>query len=127
MRAVGRRGDNGKATLQRPCQHNLSGRCLQALRNGLYHRVLQHFAVTQRHIRGNGNIMFACERNHFFVLQVGMQFDLIGRNPVAAHGIDGFTHQRNGEIGYADLAGQALLLCLCQCAHEFSDRYGVAR
>ncbi|MNR62492.1 hypothetical protein D3C85_1845340 [compost metagenome] len=58
------------------------------------------------------------------VLQVGVQFNLVGGDDTFTDHFDGLAQQVNGEVGHTDLAGQALDLGFSQCVHEFTDRHG---
>ncbi|MCY1441107.1 hypothetical protein D9M71_574100 [compost metagenome] len=61
------------------------------------------------------------EVHQFAVLQVRVQLDLVGGDGVFADHLDGLAQQVDGEVGHADLPGQALFLSFGQGAHEFAD------
>jgi len=61
------------------------------------------------------------------VLQVGVQFDLVGSDVLGAHGCDGLLHQVDGEVGNTNLARQAHAFGFQQLPHELGDGHLVFR
>jgi hypothetical protein len=82
---------------------------LQAFGNLPDHRILEHFAIGQGHVRGDLDALALRELDHFAVLQVRVQFDLVSGDVLGADGGDGLFHQVDGEVRYPDLPGQAQL------------------
>ena len=68
-----------------------------------------------------------CELHHFAVLQVRVQFDLICSDVLGTDGGNRFFHQGDGEVGHADLLGQALSFGLQQRAHELCHGHCICR
>lgn len=89
----------------------------------LHHWVFEHFAVGQGHVGRDLDTVSGGEVHDLAVLQVGMQFDLVGGDILRANGCNRLLHQVDGEVGDADLAGQAQAFGFQQLAHELGDRH----
>ncbi|MCY1446108.1 hypothetical protein D9M71_626540 [compost metagenome] len=68
------------------------------------------------------NPLAAGKVHHGAILQVRVQFDLVGGDGLGTDRGNGLFEQRDGEIRHADLPGQAQCLGLGQCGHEFGHR-----
>lgn len=108
--ALGRRGNNRITRLHGPGQGDLCRGGLVASGDLLDHWVFQDFAVGQGHVRSDMDTLGRGEIHHGAVLQVGVQFDLVGGDILRPHGADRLFHQVDGEVGNADLSGQAQTL-----------------
>jgi len=121
--ALGRRRDHRIAQLHGPGQGHLRRGCLMPFGDLLDHRVLQHFTVGQGHVRSDLDAMGLGKIRHGTVLQVRVQLHLVSRDVLGTDGGNCLLHQVDGEVGDADLAGQALTLGFQQLAHELGDRH----
>ena len=107
---LGRRRDHRVTHLHGPGQRDLCRRRLVVFCDLLNHRIVQHFAIGQGHVGGDPNAVGGSKIHDLAVLQVGVQFDLVGGDIFGAHSGNRLFHQVQGEIGNTDLARQAQTL-----------------
>ncbi|MNT32278.1 hypothetical protein D3C72_1681510 [compost metagenome] len=100
---------------------------MQAFGDLLDERVLEDFTVSQGHVRRDSYALALCIGDDVAVLQVRVQFDLVGGDVLGTDGRNRLLHQVDGEVGHADLPGQAQALGFEQGAHEFCDRHLIVR
>lgn len=112
--------------MQGPGQRHLGRRGGVAVGDVGNDRIAQHLAVGQRHVRRHVDALLLQKGGQRAVLQVGAEFDLVGRDLLFSHRRDRLARQGDIEIGDADLCGQALGLRFAQRLHELGHGHAVA-